>query len=1415
MMRRQVRLIVFIAVLLASSAFADEPLRKLRIAVAVQAADRAAGVLAQETVSAALSQDAGFEVFERHAVDLLLREGSLNALVQDESRRSKLGRLLALDRFVHLRGKEGTWIVEVVDAQSGKLLGSAQEAHATELPAVAARLLREETVGAVHTTRVAVVEAGSTAQDATARAALRSIGASLRETLRRAGLEVLDREVTPRVAAEQSIAGQGFAQAEGPLRSLLGAQLLIRAGLVAEGARWSIELTLLETAKGRVVASRRFPPPGKELPREVIAWLFEKLNLEQPAAEVSDTGVEVEALESFYAGIALFERGQFFEAAEKFLDAYTSNDKFAEAMLWEARCYDAVGLPELGAAMRHYQRTALVGVGFSGNARFAPQQALTFLGVDGPASAEAQSVAARVSMLGIDALLAQPELRLLLTDELARFRDEYDQLVGTGNADGTRWETAPRFASERALHGVLTGPAADGQWTVTWSILRPLDGQVITRETVSFSEPKAEAPLTLPKGAEVFQRLLKKEAPAEAEVAKAVAQPLPPVAELEERLKRAGLTRAANLPLLQLVLADPANALVAGRVLQKPGDAKSGLSAFLNHALRDHLIAVLPPESLLRSWLMLVQTQSFTDQVPFGRAVSPRPIEPRRAFAEFSAAHSGDLPGALAEYFLLRDTCDEMAPAAAAAKLAALKARLAKLKTQPQWANLYSLEQNTNILFDLASLAAGRATPSELPKTFLPMFLMLSVEPGGSPKLTPDYAWHARDWSLFEFTPEERVSEARAGLAIAGQPSRHFKVEDRLLTQEPPSVFLASYCAMALGEVESPTGEPFLHPFDAAKEKAAYRALVDYARRGLIYWMRRSTTSQQMDELEESVRRLVMFTSATFFAETLPDAEQLALRDELIAEMAAADARVGRKAWNVLNPMFTPWRQFSRDFARKFNAHRAVSTSMAYFDKDLALRELEENGRALSDPESFRRWWNIVRSYQLGDSVSPDIIAGCVAQHAEEVQRLFPGPDFSERELGQLLDYGTMLVDGAQYAEAQRAYRKIVEAPVSDLNRIGEADALRASAAYSLGLLLRQAGRTSEAVQSVRSALAFTREKSFPLILRYRADTAYGGTITYEENKTSLRAHALRLLSDLRGEPANMKLPEGVGAIEIPTPNVDNARLRVYYRLPPPAARATAGKPLPVLVLVQGFNMQVLDDLRHGSEWARFADEAGIVLVAPEFFAHKWVVFSTPASMAGYGFPQAWSGPALLTALAELGKKAPIRQSGLLFHGYGEGASFCTRFARWKPELVRAVSGHSTSSFPWLEEMNRLQSLTKLTRVPFLVTCGEQDGPGSVTGNRLAVAEQFTTMARGAGVPVLYRSWPGVYHVPTHQMEELSRAFLLAHAQGNTFPAGFVGDRRTWQFFPAASAGAAAIPALQREELPTRSTALLWGKEAK
>ena len=60
--------------------------------------------------------------------DLLLREGSLSALSQDATRRTRLGHLLALDYFVNLRraakDNASPWVIEAVNAQTGVLAGS-------------------------------------------------------------------------------------------------------------------------------------------------------------------------------------------------------------------------------------------------------------------------------------------------------------------------------------------------------------------------------------------------------------------------------------------------------------------------------------------------------------------------------------------------------------------------------------------------------------------------------------------------------------------------------------------------------------------------------------------------------------------------------------------------------------------------------------------------------------------------------------------------------------------------------------------------------------------------------------------------------------------------------------------------------------------------------------------------------------------------------------------------------------------------------------------------------------------------------------------------------------------------------------------------------------------------------------------
>jgi hypothetical protein len=63
--------------------------------------------------------------------------------------------------------------------------------------------------------------------------------------------------------------------------------------------------------------------------------------------------------------------------------------------------------------------------------------------------------------------------------------------------------------------------------------------------------------------------------------------------------------------------------------------------------------------------------------------------------------------------------------------------------------------------------------------------------------------------------------------------------------------------------------------------------------------------------------------------------------------------------------------------------------------------------------------------------------------------------------------------------------------------------------------------------------------------------------------------------------------------------------------------------------------------------------------------------------------------------------------------------------------------------------------------VRFHISSGERDNFRGGTGlPRYDATLDFVTRLMGDGVPVEWRSWPGVYHQPTIEMEDASRAFL-------------------------------------------------------
>lgn len=370
-----------------------------------------------------------------------------------------------------------------------------------------------------------------------------------------------------------------------------------------------------------------------------------------------------------------------------------------------------------------------------------------------------------------------------------------------------------------------------------------------------------------------------------------------------------------------------------------------------------------------------------------------------------------------------------------------------------------------------------------------------------------------------------------------------------------------------------------------------------------------------------------------------------------------------------------------------------------------------------------------------------------------EVLRRFRAAPPNHQEMACLLEHVIALLKGGIRPEAEALFRIILDAPPVE----GSAP-LQANAALRLAQILRADGRKPEAMALARQGLEISGSTSWVLIGK-NYDSQMQRQTREQGITGGLSASFIRLLGEMRFDPNRARLPSRVAVVSVPTPNLDNPRLNVFYRVP----AVPTDTPRRVLVLIPSVNHDVLDLLQPGSPWARFADERGFVLVAPRFYT---VDSADRAAHALTYFHNAeiWSGQALLDALDEMARRVPMQKERLLFHGYGAGAGFAARFARWRPGRVAAISLHGGGrNLPWFHDYPGLSPLSALKDVPFLITAGENDDYADDTQNRFATAEAFATVLRGAGAPVLWKPFPGVGHFPTPEMEAASREFLATH----------------------------------------------------
>jgi hypothetical protein len=339
-----------------------------------------------------------------------------------------------------------------------------------------------------------------------------------------------------------------------------------------------------------------------------------------------------------------------------------------------------------------------------------------------------------------------------------------------------------------------------------------------------------------------------------------------------------------------------------------------------------------------------------------------------------------------------------------------------------------------------------------------------------------------------------------------------------------------------------------------------------------------------------------------------------------------------------------------------------------------------------------------------------------------------------------------VLFYGRRDVEAEQILRRVLAMPAGPI-RPAILHEYQANAAFRLAQLLRQAGRVPEAIEMGTRGLVLDRSGPHRLITqRYN----------YVWNKNDLSACLLRLMREMRFDPAKAVLPVRVGVVSVPTPNGDNPVLRVFYRTPPSGTRK---EPRRVIVLAAVHNTEVLDYLRDDSAWARFADENELVLVVPQFYVSDHS-FRIEHRFSHVRYAHVWSGDALLRALDQIGRSTPVEKDRLLLHGVASGGGFACNFAAWRPELVTAVTVNNGNFGMPRFRSDGLHPLSAQKHIRYFMTASEADNFDSGGYPRYDTAVDFTTRLRGAGVSVEWRSWADAPHLPTLEMEEAARTFL-------------------------------------------------------
>ncbi|MBU4286200.1 MAG: penicillin-binding protein activator LpoB, partial [Verrucomicrobia bacterium] len=413
---------------------------------------------------AELSRQSIIEVLDRSAMQTLLGELSLSGVNDDSTRQVRLGRLLGVEYFVWIQALDEQAIMEVVEAATGRGLAAIPvhyaKGHFPEMLPNLAKQAAEAVNGPLpKPSQTAPSLAFSTVLLATSNETMQATAdkviAGLTGYLINSGITVLPRRFAAETVRERWRQEKGLVGDTANEHKFLGADYVLSISINIS----QLEIVMVETSTGRRVGKKKMSMEELQTEKGVDAldqWVMGRLkpllvgpSILPPFAITNAHYAATESLKSLYTGIMVHNEGRYLDAISNFEDSLSRKFISDETVAWLGSCYRLAGFPEIGGPMESYastsdyipERTSLV-------SQAEPGMAL--LGVTA-AEGIPDGMAERTAILLIDSLHEASGSTVLVAEDIAGLRDEYDLLLGLDNIKGTTWRQASPILVKQAV----------------------------------------------------------------------------------------------------------------------------------------------------------------------------------------------------------------------------------------------------------------------------------------------------------------------------------------------------------------------------------------------------------------------------------------------------------------------------------------------------------------------------------------------------------------------------------------------------------------------------------------------------------------------------------------------------------------------------------------------------------------------------------------------------------------------------------------------------------------------------------------------------------------------------------------------------------------------------------------------------